>query len=174
MTKVICWSWLIKYSLQWHHNECNCISNYLCLDCLLNRLFRNRSKKTSKLKSHWPLCGEFTRTGEIPAQMPSNVENVSIWWRHPDPTDNATATSVGLCNSLSEFWVPVWGEIRYQPCVCRLSARKWEGGHYLMMPLAGNMGDYGITGNGIMGLVMMGKIILGIWHYVPEEIISVA
>ena len=26
------------------------------------------------------LCGEFT--GEFPAQMASNAENVSIWWRH--------------------------------------------------------------------------------------------
>ena len=27
-------------------------------------------------------CGEFTETGEFPAQMASNAENVSIWWRH--------------------------------------------------------------------------------------------
>ena len=24
----------------------------------------------------------FTETGEFPAQMASNAENVSIWWRH--------------------------------------------------------------------------------------------
>ena len=30
----------------------------------------------------WPLCGEFTGTGEFPAQMASNAESVSIWWRH--------------------------------------------------------------------------------------------
>ena len=34
---------------------------------------------------HWPLCGEFTGTGEFPAQMASNAENVSIWWRHHVP-----------------------------------------------------------------------------------------
>ena len=28
------------------------------------------------------LCGEFTGTGEFPAQRANNVENVSIWWRH--------------------------------------------------------------------------------------------
>ena len=28
------------------------------------------------------MCGEFIGTGEFPAQMASNVENVSIWWRH--------------------------------------------------------------------------------------------
>ena len=31
---------------------------------------------------HWPLCGEFTGTGKFPAQMASDAENVSIWWRH--------------------------------------------------------------------------------------------
>ena len=27
-------------------------------------------------------CGQFTGTGKLPAQMASNAENVSIWWRH--------------------------------------------------------------------------------------------
>ena len=31
---------------------------------------------------HWPLCGEFTGTGEFPAQRASYAENVFIWWRH--------------------------------------------------------------------------------------------
>ena len=31
---------------------------------------------------HWPLCGEFTGTGEFPTQRASYAENVSIWWRH--------------------------------------------------------------------------------------------
>ena len=31
---------------------------------------------------HWPLCGEFTGDVEFPAQMASNPEYVSIWWRH--------------------------------------------------------------------------------------------
>ena len=35
-----------------------------------------------KALRHWPLCGEFTGTGEFPAQRASNAENVSIWWRH--------------------------------------------------------------------------------------------
>ena len=33
---------------------------------------------------HWPLCGNSPGTGEFPAQMASNAENVSIWWRHHD------------------------------------------------------------------------------------------
>ena len=51
-------------------------------ECLLNRSFRRRSKKQTKPPRHWPLCGEFTVTGEFPAQMASNAENCSIWWRH--------------------------------------------------------------------------------------------
>ena len=39
-------------------------------------------KENIKAPGHWPLCGEFTGTGEFPAQKASNAENVSIWWRH--------------------------------------------------------------------------------------------
>ena len=35
-----------------------------------------------KALHHWPLCGEFTGTGEFPPQMATNAENMSIWWRH--------------------------------------------------------------------------------------------
>ena len=41
-------------------------------------------QRNIKFPRHWPLCEEFTGTGEFPAQMPSNAENVSIWWRHHD------------------------------------------------------------------------------------------
>ena len=51
-------------------------------DRLLNRLFRRRSKKTSKLRVTGLCAGNSPGTGEFPAQMASNVENVSIWWRH--------------------------------------------------------------------------------------------
>ena len=49
-----------------------------------NRLFRRRSKKTSKLRVTGLCVGNSPGTGEFPAQMASNVENVSIWWRHHD------------------------------------------------------------------------------------------
>ena len=41
-------------------------------------------KENIKVPRHWPLCGEFTGTGEFPAQRASYAENVSIWWRHHD------------------------------------------------------------------------------------------
>ena len=49
------------HPLQWRHDERDGVSNHQPHDCLLSRLF---------------LAGEF------PAQMASNAEKVSIWWRH--------------------------------------------------------------------------------------------
>ena len=48
---------LTSRTLQWHHNEHDGVSNHQPHDCLLNRLFRHRWKKTSKLAFlrgiHW-------------------------------------------------------------------------------------------------------------------------
>ena len=56
---------ILVWSLQWHHNERNGVSNHQPHNCLLNCLFRHRSKKTSKLHVTG-LCA----TGEFPAQRP--------------------------------------------------------------------------------------------------------
>ena len=69
-------------SLPWRHNEPDGVSNHQHHDCLLNRSFRRTSKKTSKLRVTGLCAGNSPETGEFPAQMASNVENVSIWWRH--------------------------------------------------------------------------------------------
>ena len=74
----------IKKSLQWRHNGCIDVSNHQPHDCLLNRLFRLRSKKTSKLPVTGLGGGNSPATGEFPVQRPNNAENVSIWWRHHD------------------------------------------------------------------------------------------
>ena len=57
-------------SFQWRHNERDCVSNHRLIDCLLNRLFRRRSKKTSKLRVHVLCEGNSAVTGEFPAQRP--------------------------------------------------------------------------------------------------------
>ena len=72
-------------SLQWRQNERDSVSNHQSHDCLPNRLFRRRSKKTSKLRVTGLCVGNSPATGEFPAQMASNAENVSIWWRHHGP-----------------------------------------------------------------------------------------
>ena len=77
-------------SLLWRHNRCDGVSNHRPYDCLLNRLFRRRSKKASKLRVTG-LCGvcvcvcgggggDSPVTGEFPAQLASSAENASIWW----------------------------------------------------------------------------------------------
>ena len=43
---------------------------------------RRRSKKTPKLRVTGLCAGNSPVTGEFRAQMASNAENVSIWWRH--------------------------------------------------------------------------------------------
>ena len=69
-------------SLQWRHNERDGVSNHQPHDCLLNRVFRRRSKKPSKPRVTGFCVGNSPVIGEIPAQRASNEENVSIWWRH--------------------------------------------------------------------------------------------
>ena len=69
-------------ALQWRHNGRDSVSNHQPYDCLLNRLFRRRSKKTSKIRGIGLCAGNSPVTGKLPAQMASHAENVSIWWRH--------------------------------------------------------------------------------------------
>ena len=38
--------------------------------------------QTSKLRVTGLCAGNSPGTGEFPAQMASNAENISIWWRH--------------------------------------------------------------------------------------------
>ena len=83
-------------SLRWRHNGRDSISNHQPHDCLLNRLFRRRSKKTPKLPVTG-LCGEFTGTGEFPAQMASYAENVSIWWRHRVMHSSTAGIGLSVC-----------------------------------------------------------------------------
>ena len=74
--------WLRLDALQWRHNEHDGVSNHQPSDCLLNRLFRRRWKKTSKLRVIGLGEGNSPVTGEFPAQRASNAENASIWWLH--------------------------------------------------------------------------------------------
>ena len=72
----------IPGTLRWRHNDHAGVSNHQPHGCLLNRLFRRKSKKTSKLRVTGLCAGNSPGTGEFPAQMASYAENVSIWWRH--------------------------------------------------------------------------------------------
>ena len=72
----------ICLTLQWRHNGRDSVSNHQPRECLLSRLIRQRSKKTSKPRATGLCAGNSPETGEFPAQRAGNAENVSIWWRH--------------------------------------------------------------------------------------------
>ena len=63
-------------TLQWSHNGRDGLSNHQTRECSHNRLFKRRSKKTSKLCLTGLCSGNSPVTGEFPAQKPSNAENV--------------------------------------------------------------------------------------------------
>ena len=65
-----------QWPLQWRHNESDDILSHQPHDCLLKRLFRRRSKKTSNIRVTGLCAGNSAGTGEFPAQMASNTENV--------------------------------------------------------------------------------------------------
>ena len=92
-----CFSWWTMPALQWRHNERNGVSNHRRLDGSLNRLFRRRSKKTSKLRVTGLYEGNSLVTGEFPTQRASNAENMSIWWRqHVRWTQDSTSSALPL------------------------------------------------------------------------------
>ena len=94
-------------SLRWRHNGRDSVSNHQPHDCLLSRLFRRRSKKTSKLRVTGLCSGNSPGTGEFPAQMASYAENVSIWWRHHDEHHidvNDILSPQSLCGGLVLGW----------------------------------------------------------------------
>ena len=72
----------IHTPLRWRHNGHDAVSNHQPHDCLLNRFFGRRTELTSKPRVTGLCVGNSPGTGEFPAQMASNAENVSIWWRH--------------------------------------------------------------------------------------------
>ena len=69
-------------SSRWRHNGHDGVSNHQPHYCLLHCLLRHTSKKTSKLRVTGLCAGNSSGTGEFPAQMASNAENVSISWHH--------------------------------------------------------------------------------------------
>ena len=113
-----------QYSLRWRHNDHAGVSNHQPHSCLLNRLFRRKSKKISKLRVTGLCAGNSPGTGEFPAQMASYAENVSIWWRHH------VAGGIWLSKSLEIPWI-IWHSVA------------WATKYYLklLMDYDGNMSE---------------------------------
>ena len=79
-------------------------------------------KENIKARGHWPLCGEFTVTGEFPAQMSSNAENVSVWLCHHEVGWLYVCRCSGLwrCQDISRHVVICsWQILNCHGCKCK-------------------------------------------------------
>ena len=97
--------------LQWHHNEHYGISNHQPHNCLL----KCRSQKPSKLHVIGLCEGNSPVTSEFPTQRASNVENVSIRWRHHEQLKHTVHTIVSWPNPkhwqmshISDLMMKIW------------------------------------------------------------------
>ena len=82
------------WSLQWRLDGRDNVSNHQPHVCFLNRLFRHRSKKTSKLCVTGLCGGNSSGAGDFPAKWPV-TRKFFIWWRHhycPAFADSSAAT----------------------------------------------------------------------------------
>ena len=93
----------MQQTLQWRHNGRDSVLNHQPHGCFLNRLFRHRSKKTSKLSVTCLCAGNSPEAGEFPAQMASNAENVSIWWRHNEWEKSWFRSTKNTCHAESNY-----------------------------------------------------------------------
>ena len=128
--RCICWP-LLYSSPPWYYNDVIMSAMAPQITSLttvyLNRLFKAQIKGKSKLRVTGLCEGNSPVTGEFPAQMASNAENVSIWWRH-----HGMGIRAGFV-TLREFWVVSYFrgwknvlnpttyfvvEIRWQLCIC--------------------------------------------------------
>ena len=72
-----------EHTLQWRQNGRDGASNHRRLDCLLNCLFRRRSKKTSKLRVTGLCDGNpSVNGGGFSSQRAGAANFFSNWWRH--------------------------------------------------------------------------------------------
>ena len=75
LRKVVCSRYSTDKPLQWRHNERDGVSNHRCLGYFLNRLFRRRSKKTSKFRVTGLCEGNSPVTSEFPESIPKVNES---------------------------------------------------------------------------------------------------
>ena len=102
---------------KWRHNECDGVSNHRHLECLLNRLLRRRSKKTSKIRvaglCAWnpPVTGGFPSSPLLLDTLYYVYGNVSLNMQHhsvkfPHPAlkyENDFVTSFQPCVPRKRF-----------------------------------------------------------------------
>ena len=96
-----------EITLQWRHNEGDGVSNHRRLDCLLNRLFRCRSKKTSKLRVTGLCAGNSPVTEFHYRYLFLYSTQNSRWWDAVYPIKYAHGF-VELCLDGVILWIPIY------------------------------------------------------------------
>ena len=129
-------------ALQWRHSDRDGVPNHQPHDCLLNRWFRHRWKKTSKFRVTGLCPGDSPATAEFPTQRTSNAENMSIWLRHhvfnygmDNRLFNQTTLEVRVYTST--YILSVYDDVITCPCPnpgAGLSDRCHETGHSYLYP----------------------------------------
>ena len=100
-----CLKWIASYfPFKWRHNRRDGVLNYQPHHCLLNRLFRRRSKKTSKFRVTGLCAVNSPGTGEFPHKWPVT--------RKMFPFDDVIMLQASLrclmqCKTLEKYW-QVW------------------------------------------------------------------
>ena len=120
---------LAVITLRWRHNDHAGVSNHQPHGCLLNRLFRRKSKKTSKLRVTGLCAGNSPGTGEFPAQMASYAENVSIWWRHHENSSLTDMHHVWLIAIMTTLLKYINGMVRRRIRDLAMSSSQWFSSH---------------------------------------------
>ena len=106
-------------ALQWRHNGRDSVSNHLPHDCLLNRLFRRRSKKTSKLRV----------TGLCAGNSPGPVNSPHKWpvTRKIFPFDDVIMGLLNLVGCLITFFHVIWLHLWHQTtCIVKHNTVKFS------------------------------------------------
>ena len=93
-----------RLTLQWRHNAHDSVSNHQPHDCLLNHLFRRRSKKTSKFRVTGLCAGNSPRTGEFPTQMASNAE---FFFHLMTSSWSKSFTTISTTGRVKKLWTHV-------------------------------------------------------------------
>ena len=105
------------FVLQWRQNEHDGVSNHRRFDCLLNRLFRPRSMKASKLRltglceGNSPVIGEFPHKGPITRKMfpfDDVIMNMNHYFRVNSFLTNIFFHSLLICSSQYCVLVAWW------------------------------------------------------------------
>ena len=88
----------LAITLHWHHNDQDSVSNHQPYGCLLNRLFRRRSKKTSRLCFTGLCAGNSPRPVTSPHKWPVT--------RKMFPFDDVITRVIILLAQRQPIWLP--------------------------------------------------------------------